>query len=83
MKFQETAQTRFYLGLVAGFLLGVFVATLATGNAQLAPFDAPLSEQLSGQRAEHWLRSERAIERWESSVYRDPGLNTFGTPCRK
>ena len=71
--------TNFILGL----FLGLVFATSLSVFAQLVPFDAPLSEQLNGVRAEHWLRNERAIERWESSVYRDPVLNTFGPPCRK
>ena len=71
--------TKFILGLFAGLIL----ATSLSVFAQLAPFDAPLADQLNGQRAEHWLKTERLIERWESSVYRDPVLNTFGTPCRK
>ncbi len=32
-------------------------------SAQLAPFDAPLKEQLEGQRAEQFLRLERELER--------------------
>ena len=71
--------TKFIVGLFVGFVL----ATSLSVFAQLAPFDAPLSAQLNGQRAEHWLRNERLIERWESSVYRDPVLGTFGAPCRK
>ena len=66
-----------------GLFVGLIVATGFSALAQLVPFDAPLSAQLNGQRAEHWLQTERAIERWESSVYRDPVLGTFGAPCRK
>lgn len=62
------------LALLFGFVFGLIVATAALSPAQLAPFYAPLEEQLSGIRAEQYLSLERELERAEHdrSAYRDP-----------
>jgi hypothetical protein len=63
------------------FLLGLFVglilATSLSVFAQLAPFDAPLKEQLNGQQAEQWLGLQRELEQ------RDRELHDYATrrPC--
>ncbi len=54
---------KFSLGMLCGFILGSVVAMTYVASAQLAPFDAPLSEQLNGQRQEQYLRLERELER--------------------
>lgn len=54
---------KFFLGLICGVLVGVSVATTWPTFAQLAPFDAPLAEQLNGQRQENYLKLERELER--------------------
>ncbi len=54
---------KFSLGILFGFILGSVVAMTYVASAQLAPFDAPLKEQLDGQRAEQWLKLERSLER--------------------
>lgn len=51
----------FTFGLLGGLLLGTAVSVFA----QLAPFDAPLEQQLHGQRQEQYLRLERELERRE------------------
>jgi hypothetical protein len=65
---------KFYLGLSVGLILGAIVATAALSPAQLAPFTAPLDEQLNGIRAEQYLSLERELERAEHdrSAYRAP-----------
>ena len=65
---------KFYLGLSVGLILGAIIATAALSPAQLAPFYAPLDEQLSGIRAENYLSLERDLERRDSerSAYRMP-----------
>jgi hypothetical protein len=54
---------KFSSGLFLGLLLGAVVATTVSGWAQLAPWDAPLSERLEGARQEDYLRMERRLER--------------------
>ena len=67
---------KFYLGLSVGLILEAIVATAALSPAQLAPFYAPLDEQLNGQRQEQYLSLERELERAEhdryAPRYRDP-----------
>lgn len=53
----------FSSGLFLGLMLGAVVATTVSGWAQLAPFSAPLEEQLNGQRQEQYLKLERELER--------------------
>lgn len=65
---------KFSSGLFLGLLLGAVVATTVSGWAQLAPFDAPLKEQLNGQRQEQFLQRERLLERQH-----DQSLD----PCRR
>ena len=64
------------LALLFGFVLGLIVATAALSPAQLAPFYAPLDEQLNGIRQENYLSLERELERREQDLYapryRDP-----------
>lgn len=66
---------------LVGLFLGIILATGLTAFAQLAPFDAPLEQQLNGLRQENWLRTERAIERMEYGTYSDPLLSPFNRPC--
>jgi hypothetical protein len=75
MKHVETLNSRLLLGLVGGFTLGVLVSMCATGQAQLAPFYAPLEEQLNGIRAEQYLSLERELERAEHD------RSASRTPC--
>lgn len=66
-----------------GLFLGLILATGFTAMAQLAPFDAPLHDQLNGQRAEQYLNMQRSLERMEQGLYSDPLLAMPGGPCRK
>ncbi|HYM89550.1 MAG TPA: hypothetical protein VES92_10605 [Nitrospiraceae bacterium] len=54
---------KFSSGLFLGLILGAIVATTVSGWAQLAPFDAPLADQLNSQRQENYLKLERELER--------------------
>ena len=66
---------KFTLGTICGLILG-FILAFGLSFAQLAPFDAPLSEQLNGLRQEQYLKLERELERAEHDLYspryRDP-----------
>ena len=53
---------KFSLGMLCGFILGAIVATTWPTFAQLAPFDAPLDQQLDAQRAESYLKIERELD---------------------
>jgi hypothetical protein len=68
---------KFILGLLVGLMLGGVTATAYVSHAQLAPFDAPLADQLNGQRAEQWLQLQRELEA------RDRELDRYAhrSPC--
>jgi hypothetical protein len=60
---------KFTSGLLLGFILGVGSMIVTSGHAQLAPFDAPLGQQLQGQWAEQYLSMQRDLERREAQTY--------------
>lgn len=66
-----------------GLFFGLILATGFTAFAQLAPFDAPLEEQLNGQRQEQYLRMQQDMGRMEQGLYSDPLLAMPGGPCGK
>lgn len=49
---------KFFLGIICGLILGTALSVFA----QLVPFDAPLAEQLNGQRQENFLKLERELD---------------------
>ena len=53
---------QFTLGMLCGVIIGAVVAVAYGASAQLAPFDAPLDQQLDGQRQENFLKLERELD---------------------
>jgi hypothetical protein len=71
---------KFTLGTICGLILG-FILAFGLSFAQLAPFDAPLQEQLNGDRQEQWLRMQRDVEALERAVQRDALRDPWKSPC--
>ncbi len=63
---------QFTLGMLCGVIIGAVVAVAYGASAQLALFDAPLDQQLNGQRAEQYLKLERELERRTADSSKPP-----------